>query len=391
MDSALTGGGHVPSGELRTYLGIAPGVGKTYAMLRDGRAQRRAGLDVVVAYWERHGRPSTAAQVRGLEVLPTRTVCYRSASFQELDVEAVLRRRPQLALVDELAHALLPGQRHSKRWQDVEEILSHGIGVYTTLNVSNVQSLRKLVAKITGAPPAEPVPDSLVRTGQVELVDLAPAALRRRLSQGLVFFPTDRTDTALSGYFRYANLAALRELAQLWLDQSVADPVKAYRAAHHMPEQPPTGPVMVGLDGSARDEWLIRYAADLAQLNNTQLTGVHVRLFEASARRAPPQLTGDRRLLQNLHGSLIDVKAANIPTGLVQTARRHHASQLVIGSPAGSRWSRWLKGFTVRGVTRAAGDLPVQVVNVGNPKTGLPVSHAQARPKQNGRSKPTLP
>jgi two-component system, OmpR family, sensor histidine kinase KdpD len=370
----------VTNGGLRIYLGIAPGVGKTYAMLRAGRAQRRAGLDVVVAYWERHRRPSTMRAVRGLEVLPTRTVSYRGASFHDLDVEGVLRRAPQLALIDELAHALVPGQRHAKRWQDVEEILSHGIGVYTTLNVANIASLRTLVAKITGAPPAEPVPDAFVRTGKIQLVDLAPAALRRRLSQGLVF-PADRVDSALSGYFRFANLAALRELAQLWLDESVADPVKIYRAAHHMPGRAGSGPVVVGLDGSARDEWLIRYAADLAQLNDAQLTGVYVRLFEASIRRTPPQLTRDRRLLQNVHGTLLEVTAVDIPTGLVQTARQHHASQLVIGSAAGSRWSRWLKGSTVRGVSRGAGDLPVQVVNVGNPKTGILTSHAQAHPK----------
>ena len=182
-------------------------------MLRDGRAQRRCGVDVVVAFWQRHGRAATAAEVAGLEVL-TGTASYRGVSLEELDVAAVLDRRPALALVDELAHANVPGARHPKRWQDVGELLASGIDVYTTLNVANIESLGPLVSRITGVRPAEPVPDAFVRAGQVTLVDLAPAALRRRLAQGLVF-PADQAEAALSHYFRFANLAALRELAQL--------------------------------------------------------------------------------------------------------------------------------------------------------------------------------
>ena len=173
-------------GRLRTYLGIAPGVGKTYAMLRDGRARWRSGVDAVVAYREGHGRAATAAQLADLEVLPTRTVSYRGASFAELDVAAVLDRRPELVLVDELAHANLPGEPRAKRWHDVGELLANGIDVYTTLNVANIESLGALVSRITGVHPAEPVPDAFVRAGEIKLVDLAPAALRRRLTQGLV-------------------------------------------------------------------------------------------------------------------------------------------------------------------------------------------------------------
>src|SRR3984885_7459522 len=154
-------------GKLRTYLGIAPGVGKTYAMLRDARARRRTGAETVVAQLERHGRPATAAQLDDLEVLPARTVTYRNASFAELDTGAVLARRPQLAVVDELAHANLPGDHHAKRWQDVEELLASGIDVYTTLNVGNIESLGQAVSRITGVRPSEPVPDAFVRSGEV--------------------------------------------------------------------------------------------------------------------------------------------------------------------------------------------------------------------------------
>lgn len=354
-------------GRLRTYLGIAPGVGKTYAMLRDARAQRRSGVDAVVAYRERHGRAATAAQLADLEVLPTRTVTYRGGSFTELDVNAVLDRRPELALVDELAHANLPGERHAKRWQDVRELLDNGIDVFTTLNVANIESLGALVSRITGVRPAEPVPDAFVRAGEIKLVDLAPAALRRRLAQGLVV-PQERVDTALSSYFRFANLAALRELAQLWLDDTVADPVTAFLAAHGVSEPVQASVIVVGLKGSPADEWLIRYAAHLAELSDARLKGVHVRDIDNLGRPPKARLEQDRRLLSELHGTLAEIRAGDIASGLIRAARQARACQLVIGSRRRSHWSRLLNGSTVADhVLREAGDLPVQVVNVGRP------------------------
>jgi two-component system sensor histidine kinase KdpD len=354
-------------GRLRTYLGIAPGVGKTYAMLRDARAQRRSGVDAVVAYRERHGRAATAAQLADLEVLPTRTVTYRGGSFTELDVNAVLDRRPELALVDELAHANLPGERHAKRWQDVRELLDNGIDVYTTLNVANIESLGALVSRITGVRPAEPVPDAFVRAGEIKLVDLAPAALRRRLAQGLVV-PQERVDTALSSYFRFANLAALRELAQLWLDDTVADPVTAFLAAHGVSEPVQASVIVVGLKGSPADEWLIRYAAHLAELSDARLKGVHVRDIDNLGRPPKARLEQDRRLLSELHGTLAEIRAGDIASGLIRAARQARACQLVIGSRRRSHWPRLLNGSTVADhVLREAGDLPVQVVNVGRP------------------------
>ena len=354
-------------GKLRTYLGIAPGVGKTYAMLRAARARRRAGADTVVAQWERHGRPATAAQLDDLEVLPARTVTYRDASFAELDVAAVLGRRPQLAVVDELAHANLPGEPHAKRWQDIEDLLASGIDVYTTLNVANIKSLRQAVSRITGVRPAEPVPDAFVRSGEVKLVDLAPSALRRRLAQGLVV-PGEQVDTALSNYFRFANLAALRELAQLWLDDSVPDPVATYAAAHGIREQVQASVIMVGLEGSPADEWLIRYAARLAGLSDARLQAVYVRAIDLLDQPPAERLEKDRRLLGELGGTLLEVRAGDPASGLIQAAREAGACQLVIGSRRRSHWSRLLGGSTLADqVLRAAGDLPVQVVNVGQP------------------------
>jgi two-component system, OmpR family, sensor histidine kinase KdpD len=379
MDPAMTSPGR---GALRTYLGIAPGVGKTYAMLRDGRARARAGTDTVVAYWLRNGRAATAAQLGDLEAIPARTVAYRGASFAELDVEAVLERRPELALVDELAHADLPGQRHARRWEDVGDLLASGVDVYTTLNVANIESLGQTVSQITGANRAEPVPDAFVRAGQIKLVDLAPAALRRRLAEGLVV-PDEQVDAALSNYFRFANLAALRELAQLWLDPSVPDPVAAFGAAHGVSEPVQASVVMVGLEGSPADEWLIRYAGRLAGLSDAGLRGVHVRAMDNLGGPPAARLEKDRKLLGELGGTLLEVRAGDVASGLIRAARQVGACELVIGSRRRSRWPRLLHESTVADqVLRAAGDLPVQVVNVGRPDT---TSREWASPGQEAR------
>jgi two-component system, OmpR family, sensor histidine kinase KdpD len=366
-------------GALRTYLGIAPGVGKTYAMLRDARARQRAGADTVVAYLQRHGRPATAAQLDDLEKIPARTVTYRGGSFAELDVDAVLDRRPELALVDELAHANLPGERHAKRWQDVDDLLASGIDVYTTLNFANIESPGPAVAQITGVHRAEPVPDAFLRAGEIKLVDLAPAVLRRRLAQGLVV-PEEQVDAALSNYFRFANLAALRELAQLWLDDSVPDPVAAFAAAHGIPGPVQASVIMVGLDGSPADEWLIRYAANLAGLSDARVQGVHVRAIDNFDRVPAARLARDRELLGELDGTWLEVRAGDVASGLIRAARQVGACQLVIGSQRRSHWPRLLNKSTVADqVLRAAGDLPVQIVNVGRPgKT----SHEWPRPRQ---------
>ena len=372
-------------GTLRTYLGIAPGVGKTYAMLRDGRARRRAGTDTVVAYWERHGRPATAAQLGDLEVIPARTVTYRGASFAELDVQAVLDRRPELALVDEFAHTNLPGERHAKRWQDVDDLLASGIDVYTTLNVANIESLGPTVSRITGVHRAEPVPDAFMRAGEIKLVDLAPAALRRRLAQGLVV-PEEQVDTALSNYFRFANLAALRELTQLWLDPSVPDPVTAFATVHGISEPAQASVIMVGLEGSPADEWLVRYAAHLAGLYDASLQGVHVRAIDNLDRLPAARLEKDRKLLSELGGTLLEVGAGDVASGLIRAARQVGAGQLVIGSHRRPHRPRLPNESTVADqVRRAAGDLPVHVVNVGRPDK---TSHKWPRPRQDARQHP---
>ncbi|MFD0787108.1 histidine kinase, partial [Micromonospora azadirachtae] len=216
-------------GELRIYLGAAPGVGKTYAMLEEAHRRAERGTDVVIGLVETHGRKQTAGMIGGLEQVPRRTVDYRGAEFTEMDVDAVLARRPEVAVVDELAHTNVPGSRNGKRWQDVQELLDAGIDVLSTVNVQHLESVNDVVAQITGTVQRETVPDEIVRAAeQVELVDMTPEALRRRMAHGNIYRP-DKIDAALGNYFRVGNLTALRELALLWLADKVDEQLGRYR------------------------------------------------------------------------------------------------------------------------------------------------------------------
>src|SRR5690242_7882295 len=217
-------------GELRIHLGAAPGVGKTYAMLCEARRRAGRGTDVVVGLAETHGRARTAELLDGLEVLPRRPTRFDG----ELDVEAVLARRPEVVLVDELAHTNAPGSQNAKRWQDIEEILAAGIDVQSTVNVQHLESLNDVVEKITGVRQRETVPDGFVRRAdQIELVDITPEALRRRLAHGNVY-AAEKVDAALANYFRVGNLIALRELALLWVADEVDTALRRYRAEKHI-------------------------------------------------------------------------------------------------------------------------------------------------------------
>jgi two-component system sensor histidine kinase KdpD len=226
-------------GSLRVLLGAAPGVGKTYTMLEEGRRLLDLGKDVVVAVVETHDREATASMLTGLQVVPRVTVEHRGIQLTEMDLDAVLARHPDIALVDELAHTNAPGSQNEKRWQDVDAILDAGINVISTVNIQHIESLNDVVEQITGAPQRETVPDSVVRSAtQVEVVDLAPHALRDRLADGQVY-PAVRIDAALSNYFRLGNLTALRELTLLWLADEVDSSLKRYRAEHGLHSNSP--------------------------------------------------------------------------------------------------------------------------------------------------------
>src|SRR5438105_4490355 len=219
-------------GTLRIYLGAAPGVGKTFAMLGEGRRRAERGTDVVVGFVESHGRPRTAAQLGDLPVVRRRRILHDGVELEEMDLDAILARRPQVVLVDELAHSNVPGSRHAKRWEDVEELLDAGIDVISTVNIAHLESLSDVCEAITGVPQRERVPDAVVRAAdQIELVDMTPEALRRRLAHGNIYDP-ETIDVALANYFRVGNLAALRELALLWVADRVDEALRRYRSVH---------------------------------------------------------------------------------------------------------------------------------------------------------------
>lgn len=350
-------------GGLRIYLGAAPGVGKTFAMLNEGRRRARRGTDVVVGFVETHGRDQTAAQVGDLEMVPRRVLTHRDATFQEMDVDAVLARRPRVALVDELAHTNVPGSRNEKRWQDVEELLARGIDVISTVNVQHLASLTDVVERITGVRQQETLPDEVARSAaQIELVDMTPEALRRRLAHGNVYGP-DEVDAALNNYFRPGNLAALRELALLLVADRVDDALEAYREGHGITEPWEIRErVVVALTGAAGTEALVRRAARIAQRTHGELLGVHVRRDGGPAGDSDV-LESHRRLVEELGGTQHEVAGNDVAAAVVAFARAENATQLVLGATRRSRWSEVVRGSVVNRVVRLSGAVDVHVIS----------------------------
>lgn len=353
-------------GRLRVMLGAAPGVGKTFAMLEEGRRLAQEGRDVVVAIVETHGRAATAGLIDGLEVIPRRLVDHRGVQLDDLDLDAVIARHPDIALVDELAHSNAPGSEHAKRWQDVDALLDAGIDVISTVNIQHIESLNDVVQQITGVPQRETIPDSVLRKAdQVELVDLAPQSLRDRLSQGLVY-PAARIDAALSNYFRLGNLTALRELALLWLADEVDTALQAYRA-----EQGIDAPwearerIVVALTGGPEGDTLLRRGARIAQRSGGgQLFAVHVTSPDGLSSPDAGTLATQRALTETLGGTFHQLVAEQVPSALVDFARSVNATQLVIGVSRRSRLQALLGGAgTSSTVIRRSGDIDVHIVS----------------------------
>jgi len=354
----------VARGKLRLYLGAAPGVGKTYAMLNEGWRRKERGTDVVIGWVQEHGRPQTDAQVRDLPVFPRKAVEYRGQAFEEMDLEGLLARRPELVLVDELAHTNIPGSAHTKRWEDVNALLDAGINVISTVNLQHLESLNDVVERITGVAQQETVPDRVVRAAdQIELVDMAPEALRRRLAHGNIY-PPERIDAALGNYFRQGNLTALRELALLWVADRVDEELHDYRERHDI-----AGPwetkerVVVSLTGAPGSAVLVRRAARMAMRTKAELVGVHVRTDDGLTGTGSDGLARNRALLDDLGGRFVEVVGADVAPALVQVARAENATQLVLGATHRSRLSEFVRGSVINSVIRAAGGaLDVHVI-----------------------------
>jgi two-component system sensor histidine kinase KdpD len=353
---------------MRIYLGAAPGVGKTFAMLAEGRRRRERGTDVVIGYVETHGRSRTAAQVGDLEVVPRKAIDHRGSVFTEMDVDAVLRRRPEWVLVDEYAHTNVPGSRNAKRWQDVKELTDAGINVISTVNIQHLESLNDVVEQITGIRQGETVPDRAVRAAdQIELVDMDPEALRRRMAHGNIY-AAEKIDAALGNYFRQGNLSALRELALLWVADRVDDSLAEYRERHGIRRPWETRErVVVALSGAPGGEHLIRRAARIAQRAKGDLIGVHVVSDSGLSPSGPPvateTLTEQRTLLEELGGEYRKVTSSDVGTALLDVARSENATQIVLGASERSRWHELINGSVINRVVRRSGPIDIHVIS----------------------------
>jgi two-component system, OmpR family, sensor histidine kinase KdpD len=355
----------VGHGQLRVYLGAAPGVGKTYRMLEEGQRRAERGTDVVVGFVETHGRKHTAALLDGLEIVPRRDLTYRGAAFTEMDVDAVLARHPDVALVDELAHTNVPGSRNAKRWQDIQELLAAGITVITTVNIQHLESINDVVTQITGVPQRETVPDGVVRQAeQIELADMDPAALRRRMAHGNIYQP-EKIDAALGNYFRVGNLTALRELALLWLADKVDEQLDNYRAQHNITRTwEARERVVVALTGGPEGDTLIRRAARVAaRTKGADLLAVHVARNDGLAGADPALLARQRVLVETVGGTYHQVVGDDVPAALLDFARGVNATQLVLGASRRGRLAQLLTPGVGATTTRESGTIDVHLVS----------------------------
>ncbi len=351
-------------GRLTVYLGAAPGVGKTYAMLGEAHRRHARGTDIVVGYVETHGRAQTAAQVEGLEVVPRQEIPYRDTTFTEMDTEAILARKPAVVLVDELAHTNVPGSRHAKRAADVEDLRAAGIDVITTVNIQHLESINDEVERITGVRQRETVPDDIVRTAdQIQLVDMSPEALRRRMAHGNIY-RAEQIDASLSSYFRVGNLTALRELALLWLADRVDDALDDYRRAHSIEQPWPTKErIVVAVTGGAESETLIRRGARLAQRSaGAELLAVHVIATDGLRNADDGRVARSQQLVESLGGSFHSVVGEDVAEAVVDYATGANATMIVVGVSRHSLLRRLFTGATGDRIASLAGAIDVHLV-----------------------------
>jgi two-component system, OmpR family, sensor histidine kinase KdpD len=351
------------AGKFRIYLGAVAGVGKTYAMLNEGKRRRERGTDIVIGFVESHGRAHTIELCQGFEAVPRQVIDYRGSTFEEMDLDAVLARKPTVALVDELAHTNVPGSgRNEKRWQDVLELLEAGISVITTVNIQHLESLADPVERITGIAVRERVPDWVVRSAdQIELVDSSPEQLRRRMLHGNIY-PADKVPQALTHFFRTENLAALRELALRFLADETDEAILDYLRRHDITEiWETTERILVCVTGAPGTDALLRRAARLAARLKTELHVVHVTgdaAVSASNRDAVDKL---RSLASDLGAQWDELTADDPAEAIVDYARKHQITQIVLGSSRRSRWQEVTRGEIVRKVLRNAADAGIDV------------------------------
>ena len=354
-------------GRLKIFVGAAPGVGKTYEMLQTARAKLADGVDVVVGVAETHGRKETEALLEGLEVLPRKPTVYVNRILSEFDIDAALKRRPSLILVDELAHTNIPGSRHAKRYLDVEELLENGIDVYTTVNIQHIESLNDVVAQITGVRVRETVPDLILdRADAVELVDLTPDDLIQRLKEGKVYVPK-QAERALKNYFSPTNLTALRELALRRTAERVDEQLLEQMQAQAIPGPWPAGErILVCVSEDPRSAGLVRYAKRLADRLHAPWTAlcVETRRSLQFGEQERDRIAETMRLAERLGGEAITLpgSARQIADDVLGFAHKQNVTHIVIGKSTRSRWFEILHGSVVHDLVRRAGNIGVHVV-----------------------------
>ena len=353
-------------GRLKIFLGAAPGVGKTFEMLTAGRARRKEGVDVVIGIVETHKRAETEALLEGFEIIPRRKVPYRDRSLDEMDIDAILARKPRLVLVDELAHTNAPGSRHEKRYQDVEELLDAGIDVYATLNIQHLESLNDVVAQITTVRVRETLPDQVIDTAdEVELIDLTPADLIQRLREGKVYVP-EVARRALDHYFSEGNLTALRELALRRTAQRVDDQMLTYMQAHAIPGPWAAGErLLVCVNEHPSAAGLIRYARRAADRLQARWVALYIetpryhQLSEGERDRVAQTL----RLAERLGATAVSLPGRNIADDLLDYARANNITQIIIGKSRRTRWFELLYGSVVDALVRRSGRIGIHVLS----------------------------
>jgi len=351
---------------LRIYIGAAPGVGKTYEMLQEGHALRARGLDVVVGLVETYGRPDTQAQIKDLEIVPRRALDYRGAAMEEMDVDAVIRRKPQVCVVDELAHSNVPGSRHGKRYEDVLEILDAGIHVMTAVNIQHIETLNDAVARLTGVRVRETVPDTFLdRADEVINVDVTVEELRNRLRQGKVYKP-EKVEQALANFFRKGNLSTLRELALRAVADEVGEKAASYRQREGLEPALIPERVMVCMSSNSLAPRVLRTGARIAGRLGSKWYAVYVE----TPREQPDRIQRDDadalqqniRLAESLGATVVRVKADRPADGLVAFAQREGVTHVIFGQSARSRWEVLWRGSTLDRFLSAVPDAAVQVV-----------------------------
>lgn len=356
----------VGRGRLKLFFGASPGVGKTYAMLEAARQRKKEGWDVAVGIVETHGRAETQALLEGLEVLPRKEISYKGVALKEFDLDAALSRRPRLLLVDELAHTNAPGSRHAKRWQDIEELLDAGIDVYTALNVQHWESLNDVVAQVTGVQVRETVPDTfLERAHELELVDLVPEDLLKRLQDGKVY-QAEVAGRAAENFFKPSNLIALRELALRHAAERVDAQMQAFKKRNAIGESWPIGErLLVGVTASPMSASLIRAASRLAGRLHAPWIAVHVETpaFRRASAEDRGRVIENLRLAEKLGAEPITLVGENITDEIVALAREKNVTRIVLGRPARSRWREWIFGSVINEIARKGGSIDLHVIS----------------------------